>query len=67
MELLEKKETECVSGAMNLNGFRESTNIIDLRGKDMGSWIDAANTCWKPGTSSNIMYPGEFFIPNIRF
>ncbi|WP_153070552.1 hypothetical protein [Pantoea agglomerans] len=42
MKDLEKKQTELVTGAMNLNGLRESMNTINLNGVDKGSWIDAA-------------------------
>ncbi|EGE2833602.1 hypothetical protein ACTULT_004675, partial [Escherichia coli] len=38
--------------------FPSSTNVIDLRGKDMGTYIDANGACWAPGTPSIIMYPG---------
>lgn len=48
-----------VKGGMNLNGLPGSTNVIDLRGKDMGTYIDANGACWAPGTPSIIMYPGE--------
>lgn len=34
-------ELRCVSGGMNIDGLRESSNVIDLRGVDMGAWIDA--------------------------
>ncbi|MHC9006838.1 hypothetical protein ACYX33_04325 [Escherichia coli] len=47
-----------VKGGMNLNGLPSSTNVIDLRGKDMGTYIDANGACWAPGTPSIIMYPG---------
>lgn len=39
-----------VKGGMNLNGLPSSTNVIDLRGKDMGTYIDANGACWAPGT-----------------
>jgi len=67
MEILNSEELKEVSGAMNLQGFPQSNNVIDLQGTNMVSWIDAANTCWMPGTSSIIMYPGGFYIPNFRF
>jgi len=67
MEILNTQSIQQVSGGMNWQGGRESTNVIDIRGKDMGSWIDAANSCWKPGTPSIIMYPGGVYIPNFRF
>lgn len=67
MKLLTERDLKHISGAMNLEGLRGSSNIVDLRGVDMGSWIDAANMCWKPGTSSIIMFPGGFYIPNLRF
>lgn len=38
MEILKTQSSEKVSGGMNWQGGRESTNVIDLRGKDMGSW-----------------------------
>ncbi|SPX35353.1 Uncharacterised protein [Escherichia coli] len=47
-----------VKRGMNLNGLPSSTNVIDLRGKDMGTYIDANGACWAPGTPSIIMYPG---------
>lgn len=31
---------DSVKGGMNLNGLSASTNVIDLRGKDMGTYID---------------------------
>jgi hypothetical protein len=37
-----------VKGGMNLNGLPGSTNVIDLRGKDMGTYIDANGACWAP-------------------
>jgi len=67
MKDLEKKQTELVTGAMNLNGLRESMNTINLNGVNQGSWIDAANVCWKPGTPSIIMFPGGYYIPGLRF
>lgn len=45
MKDLEKKQTELVTGAMNLNGLRESMNTINLNGVNQGSWINAANVC----------------------
>ncbi|MFG6078768.1 hypothetical protein [Erwinia sp. OPT-41] len=50
-------ELRCVSGGMNIDGLRESSNVIDLRGVDMGAWIDANGACWLPGTTSDIMFP----------
>ncbi|HHE2836396.1 TPA: hypothetical protein ACO4ER_004467, partial [Escherichia coli] len=47
-----------IQGASLLNGLPSSTNVIDLRGKDMGTYIDANGACWAPGTPSIIMYPG---------
>lgn len=44
-----------VKRGMNLNGLPSSTNVIDLRGKDMGTYIDANGACWAPGTPSIIM------------
>lgn len=67
MKDLEKKQTELVTGAMNLNGLRESMNTINLNGVSQGSWIDAANVCWKPGTPSIIMFPGGYSTPKLRF
>lgn len=37
---------DSVKGGMNLNGLPASTNVIDLRGKDMGTYIDANGACW---------------------
>lgn len=67
MKKLNSNEIHQTSGGMKWQGYRESTNIIDLRGQDMGSWIDAANSCWKPGTSSSIMFPAGVFVPNFKF
>ncbi|WP_248785528.1 hypothetical protein, partial [Escherichia coli] len=50
---------DSVKGGMNINGLPGSTNVIDLRGKDMGTYIDANGACWAPDTPSIIMYPGE--------
>lgn len=67
MKDLERKETERVTGAMNLNGLRESMNAINLNGVNQGTWIDAANVCRKPGTPSIIMFPGGNYITGLRF
>lgn len=67
MKELTRPQTERVTGAMNLNGLRESNNTVNIAGKNRGSWIDAANVCWRPGTPSLIMYPGGFYIPAFRF
>ncbi|HBB4015390.1 TPA: hypothetical protein KAL33_004773 [Escherichia coli] len=50
---------DSVKGGMNINGLPGSINVIDLRGKDMGTYIDANGACWAPDTPSIIMYPGE--------
>ncbi|MEW5288944.1 hypothetical protein ABW286_07080 [Erwinia papayae] len=62
-----KRKLYRISGAMNLDGLRESLNVTDFRGTDMGSWIDAANACWMSGTSSGVMYPGGVYIPDFSF
>ncbi|WP_428944299.1 hypothetical protein ACQK5W_17185 [Pantoea sp. FN060301] len=49
---------ECfIAGGMNLNGLSGSANVIDQRGTDNGSWIDANGACWVPGTDSITMFP----------
>jgi len=58
MRPLNKEMMEHAKGGLNWEGNRESTNVIDLQGTDMGGWIDANYTCWMPGTSSAVMYPG---------
>lgn len=50
------KEMESVVGGMITDGYRESDNIIDLRGEDMGYYIDANGMCWEPGSTSEDMY-----------
>lgn len=67
MEVINKNFFNEISGGIKWQGYRASINVIDLRGKNMGSWIDAANTCWKPRTPSAIMYPSGIYIPNFRF
>ncbi|MBA5703810.1 UNVERIFIED_ORG: hypothetical protein C7429_10654 [Pantoea allii] len=67
MKDLERKETERVTGAMNLSGLRESMNTINLNRVNQGTLIDAANVCWKPGTPSIIMFPGGYYITGLRF
>lgn len=57
MRIISIEEAVVVSGGLNLEGMRESDNVIDLRGKDMGDYIDANGKCWAPGTSSAVMYP----------
>lgn len=57
MKCISIEKTALISGGLNLDGMRESTNVIDLRGTDMGDYIDANNICWPPGTSSEVMYP----------
>lgn len=56
-----------IAGGMKWEGGRESNNVIDLRGKDKGGWIDANSSCWKNGTSSSSMYPGGVYRPNVKF
>lgn len=46
-----------VSGGFVTDGHRESTNVVDQRGVDKGTYIDANGTCWAPGTPSSVMYP----------
>lgn len=58
MRNLTKNELLIVTGGLNLSAGRASDNVIDLRGRDMGDWIDANNMCWAPGTPSSVMYPG---------
>lgn len=41
MRPLNKEMFENVKGGLNWVGNRESTNVVDLRGTDMGGWIDA--------------------------
>jgi|AGFT01.1.fsa_nt_gi hypothetical protein len=43
MEVLKEIDLKRISGAMNLAGMKGSSNVVDLRGKNMGSWVDAAN------------------------
>jgi hypothetical protein len=57
MRELTDSELLIVTGGLNLNAGRTSDNVIDLRGRDMGGWIDASNMCWAPGTPSSVMYP----------
>lgn len=57
MKEIKFNELHLISGGMNLDGHRESGNIIDQRGRDMGTYIDANGRCWAPGTSSIDMYP----------
>ncbi|MBN5311806.1 hypothetical protein PTR36_20020 [Serratia bockelmannii] len=57
MRNLTAKEIQAIIGGLNLEGQRESTNVIDQRGTDMGSYIDANGACWAPGTPSATMYP----------
>ncbi|WP_261115598.1 hypothetical protein [Serratia entomophila] len=57
MKELMLDELPPISGGMHLDGHRESTNVIDQRGRDMGTYIDANGKCWSPGTSSIDMYP----------
>lgn len=56
--LLTPAEILIVSGGLDLSSGRPSGNVIDLRGKDKGDWIDANNMCWAPNTPSSSMYPG---------
>lgn len=57
MRIINESELHLVSGGLNLEGEAMSNNVVDLRGKDMGSYIDANGMCWRPGTSSDVMYP----------
>jgi hypothetical protein len=57
MRKLTKGEVKIISGGLNLEGQRESSNVIDQRGANMGSYIDANGSCWAPGTNSATMYP----------
>lgn len=66
MKMLHPTVIEKVSGGMRWQGWNGSKNVIDLRGKDMGSWIDAANNCWKPGTPSITMHPNGIYIHPFR-
>lgn len=58
MRELSKAMMENAKGGLNWEGHRESSNVVDQRGTDMGSWIDANGACWMPGTSSATMFPG---------
>lgn len=57
MRELDIKTLAFAKGGMILDGRSESSNVIDLRGSDQGSYIDANGSCWAPGTSSIVMYP----------
>lgn len=67
MDVLSKNIMEKVSGAMKWQGLPLSRNVFDARGVTMQYWIDAANMCWKPGTSSKYIYPAGAKLPNFRF
>jgi len=45
-----------VKGGLNLDGLPDSANVIDQRGTNMGTYIDANGACWIPGTPSSVMY-----------
>lgn len=65
MEKLSNEAILSVSGAMKIEGLRPSNNIYDGRGKDMGDWISAGMTCWKPGTPTYNMFVAGY--PPFRF
>lgn len=67
MEVLDQKNIGRVSGGMKISGLRPSNNVINMTGANMGSWISASNTCWKPGTSTLVMYPSGNYKPNNKF
>lgn len=55
-------------GVYDTEGRQGSDNVIDQRGVDMGTYIDANGSCWAQGTPSNVMYPnggGEKFTFDI--
>lgn len=58
MQVLTNEQIDLVSGGLDLSKGRMSDNVIDMRGKNMGSYIDASGMCFAPGTSSAQMYPG---------
>lgn len=64
MKTINMAEKGMIAGGMNLKGLSGSANVIDQRGKDNGSWIDANGACWVPGTDSITLYPagGGFLI-----
>lgn len=43
---------------MNLSNGRLSDNVLDIRGLNMGDWIDANNMYWSPYTDSYNMFLG---------
>lgn len=57
MRNLNIEEIMLICGGMKIDGMRESTNVIDQRGTDNGTYIDANGTCWAPGTNSSTMFP----------
>ncbi|MGO4809466.1 hypothetical protein AB4156_07680 [Cupriavidus sp. 2MCAB6] len=57
MRVITDEEMKMMAGGMNMSGEAESSNVIDLRGRNMGSYIDANGGCWAPGTPSSSMYP----------
>lgn len=61
MRELDVKMLAFAKGGMILDGRPESSNVVDLRGNDRGSYIDANGSCWAPGTSSIVMYPSGIY------
>ncbi|ENK0315672.1 hypothetical protein AB2Y09_004213 [Salmonella enterica] len=67
VKILKGDTLSMVSGGMNLDGLPQSQNVLDQRGTNMGTYIDANSSCWAPGTSSAVMYPhggGTAFNPH---
>jgi hypothetical protein len=57
MKILSQDDLSMISGALNLSNERMSTRVMDLRGTNMGTYIDANNGCFRLGTPSSIMFP----------